>query len=66
MDEILNRFDDAWNGPAPPSIEDLLQLSESARRRALWIELISIDLQRRSPLANGCVWKKCISAASRT
>ncbi|HTU88793.1 MAG TPA: serine/threonine-protein kinase [Gemmataceae bacterium] len=51
MESILDRFDDAWNGPTPPRIEDYLSLSEPARRLALLVELVHIDLERR--LARG-------------
>ncbi|HTU20831.1 MAG TPA: protein kinase [Gemmataceae bacterium] len=44
---IRDRFEDAWNGPTPPSIEDYLRGCEPAKRRALLIELIYIDLERR-------------------
>ncbi|HTU16630.1 MAG TPA: serine/threonine-protein kinase [Gemmataceae bacterium] len=47
MERILDRFDDAWNSPTPPSIEDYLRLCEPAKRRAVLIELIYIDLERR-------------------
>jgi WD40 repeat protein len=43
----LERFDDAWNGPTPPSIEDYLRTGEPLKRLALLVELIHIDLERR-------------------
>lgn len=47
MEQILDRFDDDWNGPTPPSIEAYLRPVEPAKRRGLLIELIYIDLERR-------------------
>jgi hypothetical protein len=39
MEQILDRFDEAWNCPTPPSIEDYLRRGEPAKRRPLLIEL---------------------------
>ena len=47
LQRILDRFDNAWNDPTPPSIEDYLRACEPAKRRTLLIELIYIDLERR-------------------
>jgi hypothetical protein len=47
MDQILDRFDDAWNGPTPPRIEDFLTIGDSCQRLALLVELVRIDLERR-------------------
>jgi len=47
MESILDRFDDAWNGPTPPSIEDYLALCPPEQRLALLVELVRIDLERR-------------------
>jgi len=38
MESILDRFDDAWNGPTPPSIEDYLALCPPGQRLALLVE----------------------------
>jgi hypothetical protein len=34
MEQILDRFDEAWNGPTPPNIEDYLQAGNPEQRRA--------------------------------
>jgi hypothetical protein len=47
MDRILDRFDDAWNGPTPPRIEDYLRAGELGERRTLLVELVRIDMERR-------------------
>jgi tRNA A-37 threonylcarbamoyl transferase component Bud32 len=47
MEQILDRFDEAWNEPSPPSIEDYLATSDPVQRLALLVELIRIDLERR-------------------
>jgi hypothetical protein len=47
QERILERFNDAWNGPAPPSIEDYMRTDESLKRLPLLVELIHIDLERR-------------------
>lgn len=47
MESILDRFDDAWNGPTPPRIEVYLAEADPDRRFTLLIELVRIDLERR-------------------
>jgi hypothetical protein len=47
MEEILDRFDEAWDGPTPPRIEDYLADADREQRLALLIELVHIDLERR-------------------
>ncbi len=47
MESILDRFDDAWNGPMSPCIEDYLAEAAPDRRLPLLIELVRIDLERR-------------------
>jgi serine/threonine protein kinase len=47
MESILDRFDEAWNGPTPPSIENYLALCPPGQRLALLVELVRIDLERR-------------------
>lgn len=53
MEEILDRFDEAWNGPTPPCIEDHLAAGNPDHRRALLIELVRIDLERRLAVGEG-------------
>jgi serine/threonine protein kinase len=47
MERILDRFEDAWNGPVPPCIEEYVALCEPPKRLPLLIELLRIDLERR-------------------
>jgi WD40 repeat protein len=47
LESILDRFDEAWNGPSPPRIEDYLPSGQPADRLALLVELVRIDLERR-------------------
>jgi predicted Ser/Thr protein kinase len=47
MHQILDRFDEAWNGPTPPRIEDYLAEVEPAARITLLVELVRIDLEHR-------------------
>ncbi len=47
LHQILDRFDDAWNGTPPPCIEDYLAEADPAQRLPLLIELVRIDLERR-------------------
>ncbi len=47
MESILDRFDDAWNGPTPPRIEDYLAEADPDQRLPLLIELVRIDIERR-------------------
>jgi tRNA A-37 threonylcarbamoyl transferase component Bud32 len=47
LEQILNRFEDAWNGPTPPRIEDFLLPAGSPRRLPTLIELLKIDMTRR-------------------
>ncbi len=51
MEQVLDLFDEAWNGPVPPRIEDYLPDGNSQQRLILLVELIRIDLERR--LAGG-------------
>ena len=52
LEWLLDRFEQAWQGGAPPSIKDFLPAGRAGRRRALY-ELIKIDLEYRwrSPAA---------------
>ncbi len=52
LEWLLDRFEQAWQGGAPPSIKDFLPAGRPGRRRALY-ELIKIDLEYRwrSPAA---------------
>jgi hypothetical protein len=47
LEQLFDRFEDAWNGPAPPRIEDHLPPPGAPGRLALLIELAHIDLERR-------------------
>jgi serine/threonine protein kinase len=47
LEDILDRFDDAWNGPTPPRIEDFAPPSDSPTHLPVLIELVKIDLERR-------------------
>ncbi len=47
MEQILDRFDEAWGSPTPPRIEDYLAACNPDHRLALLIELVRIDLERR-------------------
>lgn len=46
IEQILDRFDEAWNGPAPPRIEDYLPPADSPDYKPTLIELVKIDLER--------------------
>ena len=65
LQRILDRFDDAWNDLTPPSIEDYLRACEPAKRRALLIELIYIDLEHRLEAGERVRWKKCTCVVFR-
>lgn len=62
--ELLDRFDRAWHGTAPPRLEDFLalfaatsQTTEPAAPRAFLEELVKIDLEhrwRRAPGGKPC------------
>src|SRR5579875_2617746 len=47
MHQLLDRFDDAWNGPTPPRIENYLASCPPRQRLTLLVELVRIDLERR-------------------
>jgi serine/threonine protein kinase len=47
MGEILERFDEAWNGPTPPRIEDFLPPPDSPAHLPMLAELVKIELERR-------------------
>jgi hypothetical protein len=47
LEPIFERFEKAWNGPAPPRIEDYLPAVEHPARLAVLAELVRIDLERR-------------------
>jgi tRNA A-37 threonylcarbamoyl transferase component Bud32 len=44
---VLGRFEEAWNGPVPPRIEDYLPPPDTPHYMALLGELVQIDLERR-------------------
>lgn len=46
-EQILDRFDAAWNGPTPPRIEDYLPPADLPSYLSRLIELVKIDLERR-------------------
>jgi tetratricopeptide (TPR) repeat protein/predicted Ser/Thr protein kinase len=46
-EQVLDRFEDAWNGATRPCIEDFLLPCEPSQRLSLLIELVRIDLERR-------------------
>ncbi len=48
LEHLRDRFENAWNGPAPPCLEDFLPQSDSKRRLAVLVELVKIDMERRS------------------
>ncbi|MHB1426035.1 MAG: serine/threonine protein kinase [Gemmataceae bacterium] len=47
MDQLLDRFDDAWNGPTLPRIEDYLPPADSPDYPPMLEELVKIELERR-------------------
>ncbi len=47
MHQILDRFDEAWNGPSPPRIEDFMPPPDSPAYLPMLTELVKIDLERR-------------------
>jgi tetratricopeptide (TPR) repeat protein len=47
LEQILDRFVDAWNGPSPPHIEDFLLPVVSPERLPMLVELLKIDMTRR-------------------
>jgi hypothetical protein len=47
LEPLLDRFEKAWNGPAPPRIEDYLPAAGDPARLAILAELVRIDLERR-------------------
>jgi hypothetical protein len=46
-EQILDRFDDAWNGPTPPCIEDYMLPADSPDHLPALVELLKIDMERR-------------------
>ena len=55
IDALLDRFDQAWSSGDAPEIRDYVPASgELQTRRALIIELIMIDLERRWRAARAC------------
>jgi serine/threonine protein kinase len=53
IDEVVDRFDQAWNGgAAPPAITDYLGDAAGPRRRDLLCELILVDIEYRTK--RGC------------
>jgi serine/threonine protein kinase len=50
VDQILECFEQAWATDSPPGLEEFLSrcsVSSPAKRRAVLIELVKVDLQRR-------------------
>jgi hypothetical protein len=48
LEPVLDRFENAWDGPVPPRIEDFMPPGgEPAVRVALLRELVRVDLERR-------------------
>jgi serine/threonine protein kinase len=47
MHQILDRFDETWNGPTPPRIEDFLPPADSPAYPPMLAELLKIDFERR-------------------
>src|SRR5262249_49268967 len=47
MEQFLDRFDDAWNGPTPPCIEDFMLPADSPAHLPVLVELVKIDMERR-------------------
>ncbi len=47
LENILDRFDDAWNGPTPPRIEDFAPPADSPAHVPMLAELVKIDMERR-------------------
>jgi hypothetical protein len=47
LESVLSRFEEAWNGPVPPRIEDYLPPPTTPGYGALLAELVHIDLERR-------------------
>jgi hypothetical protein len=47
IEQILDRFDEAWNGPTPPRIEDFLLPTGSPGHLPMLVELLKIDMERR-------------------
>jgi WD40 repeat protein/tetratricopeptide (TPR) repeat protein len=54
VDEVCNRFEAAWNGPAPPRIEDFLGATAGTARAALLRELIELDVYYRRRHGQEC------------
>src|SRR5579871_4367143 len=47
MDQILDRFDEAWNSPTPPRIEGFAPPADSPVYRTVMVELFIIDMDYR-------------------
>jgi serine/threonine protein kinase len=47
MEQLLDRFDEAWSGPAPPRIEDYLPPPGSSGYLPLLLELVQLDREWR-------------------
>jgi serine/threonine protein kinase len=45
--QLLDRFDEAWNGPTPPRIEDFAPPADSPDYLPGMVELFKIDMERR-------------------
>lgn len=47
VEQILDRFEYAWNGPKPPRIEDFTPSPDSSAYLPVLVELVKIDMERR-------------------
>jgi WD40 repeat protein len=46
FDDVIDRFEDAWQAGTPPALDDFLPAGDSGRRPLL-VRLVHIDLERR-------------------